>query len=191
MKFLVRHRLLRQKRSTSLASLVGDEEDDEDGDEDVSPIDEFVDEASVPADNEDIQMNWYILKVQVNRERTICEQLKRRVSVGGLDRYFGDIVVPTEDVREFNKAGKQRVVKRKLYPGYVVVNMAINDESWFLVRETSGMQPADLLKKRTVKRRSRQRFRLPLVNEFALRKGISKITKATFRPSTNGTVALR
>jgi len=120
--------------------LVGDDEDDDyDDDEDVSPIDEYVDEASVPVENEEIEMNWYILKVQVNRERTICEQLKRRVSVGGLDRYFGDIVVPTEDVREFNKAGKQRVVKRKLYPGYVVVNMAINDESWFLVRETSGI----------------------------------------------------
>ena len=97
--------------------LVDDEEDDdEDEDENVSPIDEFVDEASLPVENEEIEMNWYILKVQVNRERTICEQLKRRVSVGGLDRYFGDIVVPTEDVREFNKAGKQRVVKRKLYP---------------------------------------------------------------------------
>ncbi|MCL4125624.1 UNVERIFIED_CONTAM: hypothetical protein GTU68_060379 [Idotea baltica] len=84
-------------------------------------------------------MNWYILKVQVNRENTICTQLQRRVTVAGLDRYFGDILVPTEDVREFNKAGKQRIVKRKLYPGYVVVRMAINDESWFLVRETSGI----------------------------------------------------
>ena len=116
-----------------------DLDEDEEDDEDVSPIDEFVDEASVPDEGEEIEMNWYILKVQVNREKTICEQLKRRVTVGGLDRYFGDIVVPTEDVREFNKAGKQRVVKRKLYPGYVVVKMAINDESWFLVRETSGI----------------------------------------------------
>lgn len=42
-------------------------------------------------------------------------------------------------MREFTKAGKQRVVKRKLYPGYIVVRMAINDDSWFLVRETSGI----------------------------------------------------
>ena len=41
--------------------LVGDDDDDDDGDEDVSPIDEFVDEASVPVDNEEIEMNWYIL----------------------------------------------------------------------------------------------------------------------------------
>lgn len=115
-----------------------DEEEDEDEDEDVSPIEEFVDE-SVVAPDDDIEMNWYILKVQVNRENSICEALKRRVKVEGLDHFFGEVLVPTEDVREFNKAGKQRIVKRKLYPGYIVVNMAINDDSWFLVRETSGI----------------------------------------------------
>jgi transcriptional antiterminator NusG len=116
-----------------------DDDEEEVGDDDVSPIEEFVDEQSVVDESEEITMNWYILKVQVNRENTICTQLQRRVTVAGLDRYFGDILVPTEDVREFNKAGKQRIVKRKLYPGYVVVNMSINDESWFLVRETSGI----------------------------------------------------
>jgi len=55
--------------------LIEDDDEEEDEDEDVSPIDEFVDEASVPVEGEEIEMNWYILKVQVNRERTICEQL--------------------------------------------------------------------------------------------------------------------
>jgi transcriptional antiterminator NusG len=61
------------------------------------------------------------------------------VKVAGVERFFGEVLVPTEDVREFNKAGKQRITKRKLYPGYIVVNMEINDDSWFLVRETSGI----------------------------------------------------
>ena len=56
-----------------------------------------------------------------------------------MESYFDDILVPTEDVREFSKSGKQRVVKRKLYPGYIVVHMAINDDTWFLVRETPGI----------------------------------------------------
>lgn len=115
-----------------------EEDEDEDEDENVSPIEEFVDEVAA-APKEDVPMSWYILKVQVNRENSICEALKRRVKVEGLDHYFGDVLVPTEDVREFSKAGKQRIVKRKLYPGYIVVNMAINDDSWFLVRETSGI----------------------------------------------------
>ena len=83
-------------------------------------------------------MDWYILKVQSNREESIREGLMRRVTIAGLDDYFGEIIVPTEMVTEF-KGGKKRVVKRKLYPGYLVVHMEINDDTWFLVRETPGI----------------------------------------------------
>lgn len=103
----------------------------------VNPIEEFVEEIAEIED--EIEMDWYILKVQVNREKSICENLQRQVKQAGMEHYFGEVLVPTEDVREFTKAGKQRITKRKLYPGYVVVNMAINDDSWFLVRETSGI----------------------------------------------------
>ena len=83
-------------------------------------------------------MNWYILKIQSNREDSIREGLQRRVKIAGLDYFFGDIIVPIEKVTEF-KGGKKRVVKRKLYPGYLVVHMEINEETWFLVRETPGI----------------------------------------------------
>jgi transcriptional antiterminator NusG len=91
-----------------------------------------------PVGNEEPELRWYILKVQSNREDSIRESLQRRVKVAGLDRYFGEIIVPTEMVSEF-KGGKKRVVKRKLYPGYIVVHMQITDDSWFLVRETPGI----------------------------------------------------
>jgi transcriptional antiterminator NusG len=91
-----------------------------------------------PVVDEPPKMNWYILKVQSNREESIRESLQRRIKVAGLDRYFGEIIVPTEMVSEF-KGGKKRVVKRKLYPGYLVANMEINEETWFLVRETPGI----------------------------------------------------
>lgn len=121
------------------AEMAVDDDDDEEvgGDEDASPIEEFV-EAEVPV-SDDLEMNWYILKVQVNREKSICEALVRRVKQAGFEKYFGDILVPTEDVRDFSKSGKQRIVKRKLYPGYVVARMAITDDTWFLVRETPGI----------------------------------------------------
>ena len=116
-----------------------DEEDEEDeAGGDVSPLEEYVDDEEKSPD-EDQEMNWYILKVQVNRESSICAALMKRVKMAGYDSYFGDILVPTEDVREFTKSGKQRVVKRKLYPGYIVVRMVINDDTWFLVRETPGI----------------------------------------------------
>ncbi|MCA9105209.1 MAG: transcription termination/antitermination factor NusG [Planctomycetales bacterium] len=82
---------------------------------------------------------WYILKVAVNREKSICDALRRRIKLEGLEDYFDEILVPTEDVREYNKSGKPRIVKKRLYPGYVVVNMSITDETWFIVRDTAGV----------------------------------------------------
>jgi transcriptional antiterminator NusG len=84
------------------------------------------------------KMDWYILKVQSNREESIREGLLRRVAIAGLGYYFGDVIVPTEKVTEF-KGGKKKVIKRKLYPGYLVVHMEINDDTWFMVRETPGI----------------------------------------------------
>jgi transcription termination/antitermination protein NusG len=91
-----------------------------------------------PPEDDDITMNWYILKVQSNRERSIAEAVERKIKVEGLDRYFDQVIVPTEKVTEF-KGGKKKVVERKLYPGYIVVHMHINDDTWFAVRETSGV----------------------------------------------------
>ena len=88
--------------------------------------------------DEEIRMDWYILKVQSNRERSIAEALERKIKIEGLDRYFDQVIVPTEKVTEF-KGGKKKVVERKLYPGYIVVHMHINDDTWFAVRETSGV----------------------------------------------------
>jgi transcription termination/antitermination protein NusG len=88
--------------------------------------------------DDDIQMDWYILKVQSNRERSIAEALQRKIAIAGLNKYFGQVIVPTEKVTEF-KGGKKKVVERKLYPGYIVVQMHINDDTWFAVRETSGV----------------------------------------------------
>lgn len=115
-----------------------DEEDSEDSDEEIGDVEplELIEE---PSADEELKTDWYILKVQVNREDSIRDALQRRVKVEGMDRFFKEIVVPTEDVAEFTKTGKRRVVKRKLYPGYIMVNMHINDETWFLVRETPGI----------------------------------------------------
>ena len=117
---------------------VADDTDDEIEDEgsgSAEPL-EFIDESIA---DEDLKFEWFILKVQVNREDSIKDALLRRVKMNGLDRYFKDIVVPTEDIAEFTKTGKRRVVKKKLYPGYILVNMAVNDDSWFMVRETPGI----------------------------------------------------
>ena len=91
------------------------------------------------AEEETATKQWYILKVQVNREKSIRDALERRTKIEGLEEFFGEIVVPTEEVAEFNRAGKRRIVKKKLFPGYIMAHMIINDDTWFLVRETPGI----------------------------------------------------
>jgi len=84
-------------------------------------------------------MDWYILKVAFNREDSIADALRKRIKMEGMEEFFGDIVVPTEDVATFTRDGKRRISKRKLLPGYVMAHMIINDDTWFLVRETAGI----------------------------------------------------
>ena len=88
---------------------------------------------------DEAKMDWYILKVAFNREDSIADALRKRVRMEGMGEFFGEIVVPTEDVATFTRDGKRRVSKRKLLPGYIMVNMLINDDTWFLVRETGGI----------------------------------------------------
>lgn len=90
--------------------------------------------AAVPA-----PMDWYILKVAFNREDSIREALEKRIKLHGMESHFGEIMIPTEDVVTFTRNGTRRVVKRKLYPGYLMIYMSVNDDSWFLVRETPGV----------------------------------------------------
>ena len=81
---------------------------------------------------------WYVLKVQSSREDTIRDTLQRRVKIQGLEKYFGQIVVPTEKITEIRN-NKKRIVERKTYPGYIMVQMELNEKTWFTVRETPGV----------------------------------------------------
>ena len=83
-------------------------------------------------------MRWYVVKVQSGREETIREAIERRVKIEGLQECFGQIIVPTEKVTEMRN-GKRVVKERKLYPGYLMVNLEFNDRMLYLFRETSGV----------------------------------------------------
>lgn len=112
------------------------EEEDEEESLPLGPAEPLMD---ISGEQEEMEFRWYILKVQVNREDSIRDALLRKIKIEGLEPYFGEIVVPTEDVAEYTKSGKRRIVKRKLYPGYIVISMVLNDDTWFLVRDTPGI----------------------------------------------------
>ena len=83
-------------------------------------------------------LNWYVLRVQSGREDRICENLQKRVKAAALEASIPRVLVPTETVSEI-KNGKKRNYRRKIYPGYLLVQMDITDEVWFVTRETSGI----------------------------------------------------
>ena len=91
-----------------------------------------------PATPENPGFKWYVLKVQTNREKSIKENLERRIKRDEMEGSFGRIVIPTEKIVE-TKSGKRRVVERKMYPGYLFIQLLLNDETWYLVRDTSGV----------------------------------------------------
>jgi len=80
---------------------------------------------------------WYVVRVQSGREEQVAEALKRRVASAGLQEAITDVIVPMEKVTEI-RSGRKTVRDKKLYPGYIMIEMAINKDSWFLVRETPG-----------------------------------------------------
>ncbi len=94
--------------------------------------------AAEPDDEDAPKLVWYVLKVQSGREDTIRDALERRVKIQGLQKYFGRIVVPTEKITEIRN-NKKRIVERKSYPGYIMVEMELNEKTWFVVRETPGV----------------------------------------------------
>lgn len=81
---------------------------------------------------------WFVLKVQSGREDTIREAIARRIKMEGLDRYFQQVLVPTEKSTEIRN-NRKRIVERKSYPGYIMIQMELNEKTWFLVRETPGV----------------------------------------------------
>ncbi|HUW55251.1 MAG TPA: transcription termination/antitermination protein NusG [Planctomycetota bacterium] len=86
----------------------------------------------------DKQAHWYVLRVQSNKEDAVRESLEKRIKTAGLEDQIVSVLVPTEKVSEI-KSGKKRVTQRKIYPGYVMVEMVLNDDTWYLVRDTPGI----------------------------------------------------
>jgi transcription termination/antitermination protein NusG len=78
---------------------------------------------------------WYVVHAYSGFEKNVARSLKERLGRSGLDDFFGEILVPTEEVVEM-RGGQKRRSERKFFPGYVLVQMELNDETWHLVKET-------------------------------------------------------
>ena len=79
-------------------------------------------------------LRWYIVHAYSNFEHKVKVSLEERIKRGGLEDKFGEILVPTEEVVEM-KEGQKRRSERKLFPGYVFLQMEMDDETWHLVKD--------------------------------------------------------
>jgi transcriptional antiterminator NusG len=82
-----------------------------------------------------MSQHWYVVQSQSNFENKVKLSLQERISREGLDDLFGQILIPTEEVVEM-KMGQQRKSERKFFPGYVLVQMELTNETWHLVKDT-------------------------------------------------------
>lgn len=78
---------------------------------------------------------WYVIHAYSGFEQYVMRTLKDRIKLHGMENYFGEILVPTEEVVEM-RDGKKRKSDRKFFPGYVLVQMEMNDDTWHLVKES-------------------------------------------------------
>ena len=79
-------------------------------------------------------LQWYVVHAYSNFEHKVKESLVERVRRAGLQQKFGEVLVPTEEVVEMRE-GQRRKSERKFFPGYVLVQMEMDDETWHLVKE--------------------------------------------------------
>lgn len=79
--------------------------------------------------------NWYVVQVYSNYEDKVQQNLRENIERAGLQDQFGEIMVPREEVVEL-KGGQKVTSQRKFFPGYILVEMEMNDETWHVVKDT-------------------------------------------------------
>lgn len=107
----------------------GDAEADADGDADLAQ-----EEIDYPDDGR----AWYVVHCYSGYENKVRHNLEQRIESMGMKDMIFDVVVPTEEEIEV-KEGKRRTIERRVFPGYILVNMIMTEESWYVVRNTPGV----------------------------------------------------
>lgn len=92
----------------------------------------------VPATDSPEGPAWYVIHCYSGYENKVRHNLEQRIETMGMKDKIFDVVIPTQEEIEV-KDGKRRTVERHIFPGYVLVNMALSEESWYVVRNTPGV----------------------------------------------------
>ena len=85
------------------------------------------------------QKHWYVIHTYSGYENKVKASLERKVKSLDMEDKIFRVVIPMENEVEVNDEGKKRVVQRKVFPGYVLVEMIVDDKTWYIVRNTPGV----------------------------------------------------
>lgn len=88
---------------------------------------------------ETFEKQWYVLHTYSGYENKVKENLLSRAQSMGMEEYIFRVCVPEEEERGITKTGKEKITTHKIFPGYVLVEMIMTDESWYIVRNTPGV----------------------------------------------------
>ena len=91
--------------------------------------------ANIPAED---NLRWYVIQTYAGYENKVTRNLLNRIAQREMQHIISDVIVPTEEEIEI-KNGQRRTILRKVYPGYVLIRMVLNDDAWYLVRNTPGV----------------------------------------------------
>ena len=94
------------------------------------------DSAALPLAPTNPDLRWYVVHAYSGMEKAVERNIRESIARAGMETKFGRILVPTEEVMEM-KNGQRRTAERKFFPGYVFVEMVMDDESWHLVKHTN------------------------------------------------------
>jgi transcription termination/antitermination protein NusG len=90
------------------------------------------------ADDEEDLTDWFVVHCYSGYEKKVRHNLEQRIETMGMKDMIFDVIIPTQEEVEV-KDGKRRTVERHIFPGYVLVNLILTEESWFVVRNTPGV----------------------------------------------------
>lgn len=82
--------------------------------------------------------NWYVIHTQTGWEEKVRASLEKRIKQSSQEDMVSQILIPTERVAEVRE-GKKKISQRKFFPGYILLEMELNDETWYLVKNTPGV----------------------------------------------------
>ena len=86
-----------------------------------------------------MEKEWYVVNTYSGHENKVKEKLEMRASTMGMEDYIYRVVVPEQKEIEVTKDGKEKEKVKKMFPGYILVEMVMTDEAWFIVRNTPGV----------------------------------------------------